>query len=184
MRRLVPAGATSLLAIALLVGCAPAAGQSGPTREPSVAPTLAPSATQMARGEQNAAELCGAESSAASDDTCTLKDVEIDGDIVFGDTEKVALENVTVRGTVRVSRAAEVRVTSSEIDGDLEATSNAETRVSDTTVGGTLTVDGGKSGVIKKNTVSGDLNCAGNAGVDGAGNSVKGRAEGQCAGLD
>ncbi|WP_166982274.1 hypothetical protein [Paramicrobacterium fandaimingii] len=177
--------ATALAALALvgLVGCAPADAEGGPTKTPSVPQSLAPSATDVAVGEQNAEELCAAESSSGSDDVCVLEDTQIDGTIVFATQRVVKLIGATVTGSASITGADNVVVTDSAVDGDLEMAGNVDAVVAHNSVGATLTVDGGKHGTIDDNTVDGDLNCTGNGKVEGSGNRVSGTAASQCAPL-
>lgn len=174
---------TALAALALLglVGCAPADSEAGPTKTPSVPQSLAPSATDVAVGEQNAEELCAAESSSGSDDVCVLENTEIDGNIVFATQRVVKLIGATVTGAASITGADSVVVTDSTVEGDLEMAGNVDAVVSQNSVGASLTVDGSKHGTVENNTVAGDLNCTGNGAVEGTGNSVSGAAASQCA---
>ncbi|PFG29251.1 hypothetical protein [Paramicrobacterium agarici] len=183
MRRHVLAPALIALVALGLAGCAAADDEAGPRETPSVPQSLAPSATDVAVDEQNADEICEAESASGDADTCVLKNTEIEGSIVFDGTRVVKLINTTVTGEAKIIGAESVVVTDSDVAGDLEMLANTDAVVTTSTVGATLTVDGGKSGTVSANEVHGDLNCSGNGAVKGEGNAVSGSAANQCAAL-
>jgi hypothetical protein len=70
-----------------------------------------------------------------------------------------------------------------QVGGSTSQTSTASVVPNDNYAGGSFTVNGSTSAALLDNHTNGKISCSGNSTVVGGGNTAKGGALGQCAGL-